>query len=130
MTHFKVLPTDPSYQKLNLFQKVALLYAVDKDIAEKLDLAKIVLERLEYSINPAIYPVESSTEEPIEGTHVNIAFEQQSKFGRATGKMLSPKPIRKAIDKFYDYMNSGKRKESTVFCNLDENPDDDENVLG
>lgn len=95
MTAFKILPTDPRFQALNLTQKLVLLYSIDKDFASKFNIAKALMDKLTFYINPDIYKQEKDVSS--EYIHQNAEFEQQSIMGRSTGKLESSQSIKDAI---------------------------------
>lgn len=95
-----------------------------------MDLAKLVFDRIQFAINPALYSsIESEDKEDF--NRQNIAFSAQSEFGRATGQMKSPKPVAKAIQKFYEDRKSGKQK--VIYANINGlrgAPKEDDGTLG
>jgi hypothetical protein len=70
---------------------------VSDEETKKFDLMKSVLEYLKPYMNLELYQYEKKQEGSSGNTIVNSAFEYQSKIGRATGVMQSPKWVRDAL---------------------------------
>lgn len=116
-TYYKVLPTDPSFQDLNIFQKLVLLYAIGDDEKSKIDLISAVLNRLSMQINPYVADVPGvATEPPLApDEHYNAEYERQVKSASETGfPDLSPL-LRHGIDAIY----GGKNVDGFVQVSID-----------
>jgi hypothetical protein len=127
LTYFKILPTDPRYQNLNLIQKIILLSAIDKDLFDKFEIAKGFIDHIKFYINPEIYKAEKGWESPEEsGQQQNTLFEEHSRMGRKYGVIHSPKRMKDAISEFYgSQKKETKKKEEIIFIN-----DNEEDTLG
>lgn len=68
------------------------------------------MDQLKFYMSPEIYKAEKGIDD--EFSHVNSIFEEQSKVGRAKGKLISPKFIREAIAEFEDFK---KKENKTTF---------------
>lgn len=121
MVHFKVLPTEERYQKLNKVQKILLSYAVGKRNEDLIKVSLNLLDQVKFYVNPEIYKAEQDAKEgkTEEYTKRNIEFEYQSQMGTETGKLKSRKYVRDAIEQFYeeDYKKVNDSKESFVITN-------------
>jgi len=105
MTHFKVLPTDPRFQSLNLFQKLMLVSAMRDDFKFKFEIGKGLFDKALLYMNPEIWLKEkehSGEMPPGKYDKINTEFKQIQTQGRATGVMPENTMIAKAIKQFFD----------------------------
>ena len=116
MLYFKILPTDPRYQSLNLAQKFILSSAVNTEFKEKMDLVLASIDGIKNTFSSSLGFAELTGGE--DHIKINSEFEKQSAIGRMTGKMKSSPPMLEALNEFYSSM---KRNE---------NNNEDENVIG
>jgi len=78
-----------------------------------MDLVKDVLEYLKPYMNLELYKVEKNAEKgesASDGMIKNVAFEHQSKVGRATGKAQSPKWVREALARHFAMLKEREPK--------------------
>jgi len=87
-----------------------LLSAIDKDLYDKIMLAKDMIDSVKFYINPQIYAAEKEFEEKgsTEGIHVNETFDKQSAIGHATGKAWVPDYVNDAINSIKEGVKKGK----------------------
>jgi hypothetical protein len=100
ITYFKVLPTDPRFQSLNLFQKIMLASGLRKDIEDKIEVGKNIFDKALLYINPEIWLKEKEAAgelPPGKYDKVNTEFKQIQTYGRATGAMPENTMIAKAL---------------------------------
>lgn len=107
-----MLPTDPAYLQLNFFQKLILLSFINDKEAKDFDVVKHVIEYLKPFMNLELYKWEKEQESGKSESDMitNVAFEYQSKVGRATGKAQSPKWMREALSKHFAALDARKPK--------------------
>jgi len=100
MTQFKVLPTDPRFQSLNLFQKLVLASALRKDFTSKVEIGKGIFDKALLYINPEVWLKEKAIQgelPPGKYDKVNSEFKNIQAYGRATGEMPEDTMIAKAL---------------------------------
>ena len=107
-----MLPTDPAYLQLNFFQKLILLSFISDKEVKDVDTVKIILEYMKPYMNLELYKYEKDQESGAKNDReiVNVAFEYQSKVGRATGRAQSPKWVREALLKHFAQLDARKPK--------------------
>lgn len=107
-------------------------------------MAQNILDNLKLYINPQFYKAEKDAEDSGGYVQKNAVFEEQSRVGRATGKLVSPKIVQDALNLLKEdeqnYNKKERRKRIIVTAdehgNLKEEieedfyPDDDLGVLG
>lgn len=122
--YFKILPTDKNYQNLNLLQKIVLLSAIDKDLFEKLDIAKSFVNQIKAYVNPELYMKLEQEKEHKEEDFIrkNSDFERVSQVGMATGKMIPSKITQYAIKKMYE---KKKKREQVLYLKKDKEENGD-----
>ena len=83
---------------------------------DNLDIAKALMDQVKFYINPQIYSAEKNMEDPntVDYSRRNVVFEEQSQYGQATGELISPKFVRKAIKEFYEDEEALEEIEQTV----------------
>jgi len=75
-----------------------------------MSLANNLLDHLKFYINPRMYQAEKEIDNK-EYRQVNAVFAEQSRIGRATGKLSSPKIVKDALERIKAEKNKGLQKE-------------------
>jgi len=100
ITYFRILPTDPRFQSLNLFQKIMLGSALRKDFTEKLEIGKNIFDKALLYINPEVWLKEKEVLGELPAgkyDKINTEFKKIQAYGRATGKMPEDTMIFRAL---------------------------------
>jgi hypothetical protein len=98
-----------------------LLSMIDDNETKQFDMVKAILEHIKPYMNLDLYRYEKGEDKKDESIK-NVAFEHQSKVGRATGIAQSPKWVRDALK--HHFAEIEKRKPKKVVWS------DDPSILG
>jgi hypothetical protein len=132
LTFFRVLPTDPRYLNLNLFQKFVLLSQIGKHKEYKFNLTNGMLNQLKMYINPILFKQEcdsiNDTIKPYE--RVNKDFAKQATSGRMTGHVKLSSDMEAGINAYNEARKDPNRQFLSVSQNVQaptpQNKDDEE----
>jgi len=117
ITYFRVLPTDPRFQSLNLFQKIMLGSALRKDFTEKLEIGKNIFDKALLYINPEVWLKEKEISGELPASKyakVNNEFKTIQAHGRATGKMPENTMIAKALKQAAELQKAVSPKDRVI----------------
>ena len=105
------MPTDPKYRNLNIVQKLTLLYAIDKEKFDNLEITKNMFEEAKMYMNPQLYKQEYELTHNTDTNHINAEYDETQKRSRAAGKLVLSDETRKAVERFKQEFQQEKNKQ-------------------
>jgi hypothetical protein len=131
LLYFKLLPTDPRFQALNIYQKSMLVSSIGAQFEAKMELGKNLYDKALLYTNPELWIKEKErTGKLPKGRYqkVNSEFKKIQEYGRVTGKMLESSEISKALKLLHTMRQSVKPSER-IFLQGDINNPQETNPL-
>lgn len=103
LLYFRMLPTDPRFRSLNIYQKAMLASGIASNFGVRLELGKGFFDKALLYMNPELWLKEkerSGELPPDKYTKVNFEFKEIQAKGRATGEMPEDTMIMRAMHMF------------------------------